>query len=128
MKFRFPVTLVVFAAALWTLQSAHVRTQQNPSAADVDDFQGRPAVAHEVLVRVRPGAPLGPLHALIDAVDAVPIGSEGWRGITSSSRGIVMRDLMTRLAGLLRRSGRRTNYIVHDRVPNDRCSPICGAC
>jgi len=122
MKFRFPVTLVVFAAALWTLQSAQVRTQQNSSAADVDDFQGRPAVAHEVLVRVRPGAPLGPLRALIDAVDDRPIGSQGWHRIKSSSR--LVRDLMTRLAGRFDVLDVEPNYIVHTTaIPNDPLFP-----
>ena len=123
MKFRLSATLVVCAAALWTLQSARVRTQSAPShAVDLDDFQGRQVVAHEVLVRVRPGATLGPLHALVDAVDDRPVGSQGWHRIRSSSR--LVQELITRLKGRFEVLDIEPNYIVHTTaVPNDTLFP-----
>jgi subtilisin family serine protease len=118
MKFRLSATLVVFAAALWTLQSVHVRTQPTTSASDREDFQGRPAVAHEVLVRVRSGMPLSALHAAADAVDDQPIGSQGWHRIRSSSR--LVQELLTALRGRSEVLDIEPNYIVHvDAVPND---------
>src|SRR5262245_54950446 len=95
MKLRFSVALVLIAAALWTAQSAIIRSQAQP--AGEEEFEGRRAVAQEVLVRVRPGTPLGPLRTLLDAADDKPIGSRGWRRIRSSSR--LVHELVARLHG-----------------------------
>ena len=118
MKIRLTATLVVLAAALWTLQSVHVRTQPVKSASDREDFQGRPVVAHEVLVRVRSGISLGALHAAADAVDDQPIGSQGWHRMRSASR--LAQELVTALRGRSEIIDIEPNYIVHvDAVPND---------
>ncbi len=119
MKFRLSTTFVVFAAALWTLLSQPVRTQSSTSrVSDTDEFQGRSVAAHEVLVRVRAGAPTGPLHSLIDAVDDRPIGSQGWHRIKSSSR--LVGELITRLKGRFDVLDIEPNYIVRAiNTPND---------
>src|SRR5215831_13144668 len=123
MKFRLSATLVACAAALCMLQSARVRTQSAPSSVtDLDDFDGRQVVAHEVLVRVRAGATLGPLHALVDAVDDRPVGSQGWHRIKSSSR--LVQELITRLKGRFEVLDIEPNYVVHaTAVPNDTLFP-----
>ena len=118
MKLRASIGLVVFALALVLTQSVRVRTQQTNSSSEVDEYRGRAAVAREVLVRVRSGATTGPLHALIDAIDDQPIGSQGWHRIRSASR--LVEELIAQLAGRSDVLDVEPNYVVHvDAVPND---------
>ena len=84
--------------------------------------RGRPAVAGEVLVHLRPGAALANLRAAADAEEDRPVGLEGWRRVRSRSRRI--DTLMAVLSARSDVIEVEPNYIVEaTALPNDPILP-----
>src|SRR5580765_7862554 len=86
---RLLAIVAVLLSAVWALHPQWVHTQGLVfRGRQAEYYRGRPAVAGEVLVHVRPGAALASLRAAIDAEDDRPVGLQGWRRVRSRSRRI----------------------------------------
>jgi len=111
------------ATLLTALSPATTPAQGSPTGRPAfDAFQGRPAVAGEVIVALRPNADVAGLRAVVDAETDSPLGAGRLWHVRSRSHNVAsMLSVLARHRDVL---FAEPNYILYAvRVPNDARFP-----